>query len=364
MPVQFTFAWSQAPWWFIGAAAALLLTAAALRHLERRREARLHRFVEADLAPRLLAGHDPRLRRPLFWLILLGVAMLGLAFAEPRWGRSWVSVSRGSRDVLVLLDVSLSMTANDLPPSRLERARHKIEALLKACPGDRFGLIAFAGEAKLICPLTLDHGYFRTILGATGPDSVSVLGTDITLALDEAAKAFEEDIRQSGRDSRHARAVVLISDGEQVSGDAIAKAKQLGPFAMIGVMGIGNPEGVEIRMPEWMAAYTRGRVSKEPRISRLDEKTLTGIALESGGVYVRLTPDNADIQRIHQEMEYLTTRAVSDEVRFTLVNRYRWPLAVAMLCFAAEGLWRVIVPWLLRRRVRRLAAESEEAGYV
>ncbi len=363
MPVQFTFSWNQAPWWIMSAAAALLLLAAGLRHLEHRRAARLHRFVEADLAPRLLVGHDPRLRRPVFWLILLGMAMLTLAFAEPRWGRSWVTVSRGSRDILVLLDVSLSMTAKDLAPSRLERARHKIEALLAACPGDRFGLIVFAGEAKLVCPLTLDHGYFRTILGAAGPDTVSVLGTDIALALDEAAKTFEEDIRHSGRDSRHARAVVLISDGEQVSGDAVAKARQLGPFAMIGVIGIGDPEGAEIRMPDWMASYTRGRVSNEPRISRLDETTLTGVALESGGVYVRFTPDNADIKRIHQEMEYLTTRATSDEVRFTLVNRYRWPLAFAMLCFAGEGLWRVIMPWLLRRRLRRAAAEIEETGY-
>src|SRR5690606_517243 len=144
------------------------------------------------------------------------------------WGQSWVNIERGSRDVLILLDTSESMNAANPLPSRLDRARQKIEAMLASNPADRFGLIAFSGAAALQCPLTLDHGYFRSVLSAVGTDVLSEEGTDITEALRTAIAVYEDDIALTGEENRHGRAIMLISDGEQVSGDAVSIAAEIG----------------------------------------------------------------------------------------------------------------------------------------
>lgn len=362
MNVEFIFPWTQLPIWLVLGGAVLAITVAALRYFERRHQKRLHTFVEAGLAPRLLLGYDGSLRRPLFWLSLAGVAALLLTLAQPRWGQAWVEMQRGSRDILVLLDTSESMNAQNPLPNRLERARQKIESLMELCPGDRFGLIAFSGESALQCPLTLDHGYVRSVLHAVDTDTLSTEGTDIGEALHEAENILEEDIKKTGEENRYARVILVLSDGEQVSGDAVKTAKEMGRFAGIYVMGIGDPEGAEVTFPEWMTQYVRVKDPKQPHLSKLDEKTLSQIAVEGGGAYVRCTPDNSDIDYIHKELEAVQARATEGELRFSKVNRYRWPLAVAIACFAGEGLWIILMPSLRRRRMRRtLQATGEQA---
>ena len=341
--------------------AALLL---ALRALEKRRRARLDAFVEAALAPRLLLGYDARVRRPLFWLTAAGFALLLLAMAQPHWGKSWRSIERGSRDIMVLLDTSASMDAKDPLPNRMVRARQEIEAMMDRCPADRFGLIVFAGEAVLQSPLTLDHAYFRSVLNAIDTGIISAMGTNIAAAMEEAQRVFEDDIAQTGESGRHARAVLLISDGEQVSGDAVEAAKELGQYAGIYVIGIGNPEGVEVEFPAaLLREYRRVPAEYRTHLSKLDEKMLAKIAVDSGGLYVRSKATNEDVDRIHEEFEALAARGVSDELRFTRVNRYRWPLAGAAACFAAEGAWLVLMPWLRRRRMGKFPPANEECAH-
>jgi Ca-activated chloride channel family protein len=361
MDIRFAFPLSQLPLW-LGVAAVILATVwAGLRLMERRRSGRLHRFVEAALAPRLLLGYDARMRRPLTWLTVLGVAMLALAFMQPRWGQDWVDVQRGSRDVLVLLDVSQSMNAPDPVPSRMARAKQKVEALMEMAPGDRFGLVAFAGDASLQCPLTLDHAYYRTILNAVGSTTVSTMGTDIGEALFEAMRTFKEDAEKTGSAERHQRVVLLISDGEQVSGDALDAADRIAEMATVNVMGIGSEEGAKVPFPQM---NNRGRgLQGQEHVSKLDEETLKRIALNTEGVYVRSTPHAGDVELIYEEMGNLAARAVSSELRFNMVNRYRWPLAVAIACFFAEGLWLGILPWIRKWRMRRLGAHAGDRDY-
>lgn len=356
--MQFAFPITQLPLWLGVAAICLALVFMALHYLESRREKRLHEFVDTTLAPRLAPAFDMGARRPLFWLTLAGVLFLMAAMAQPRWGRHWQPVTRTSRDILVVLDVSLSMLAENPPPSRLERARQKIQSLLEKCPADRFGLIVFAGKSAVMCPLTLDHGYFRMILDAVGPDTLSVEGTDISAALAEALDVFEEDDRRFPDQERDNRAVILISDGEQTAGDAISTAERIASYARIYAIGIGDPQGTVITFPAWMRQYVRMPDHKLTHVSKLDEETLSQVALRGGGAYVRLTPDNADVNFIHQELEEIRGQLTSDTMRFRLVNRYRWPLAAAWLCFLAEGLWLSLLPWLRRRRLRAQEAVS------
>lgn len=360
MSVEFAFPWSQLPLWAAAGAAAVALAVIALRAMERTRRNRVHRFVAADLAPLLLAGYDEKVRRPLLWFTVAGVVFLVLALAQPRWGRAWLETKRGSRDIMILLDTSESMNAQNPLPNRLERARQKVESLMESCPGDRFGIIAFSGEAALQCPLTLDHGYIRSVLHAIDTNTLSAEGTDIAEALREAERVFEEDIRQTGEENRYARVILLISDGEQVSGDAVKTAEEMGRYAGIYVMGIGDPEGAEVTFPEWMTQYVRVKDANKPHISKLDEKTLSQVAVKGGGAYVRSTPDNADINYITKELDTVQARATTGELRFNKVNRYRWPLTVALACFAGEGFWVALMPRLRRWRMRRGDASGAE----
>jgi len=358
--IAFAFRSGQLPLWALVGVALLAGIVWLLRRLDRVREARLHRFVESGLAPRLLEGYDARLRRPLFWFTLLGAAMLLLTFAQPHWGQSFIPISKSGRDILFLLDLSESMNAANPAPSRLVKARQKIESLIERMPADRVGLVAFSGNAALQCPLTLDHGFFRSILDAVDTDTLTEEGTDIEAAFDEAQRVFEEDVKEYGAENREGRAIVLISDGEQVSGDAVTAARRAGSDAAIYVMGIGDPNGAVIAYPELNRAQGVAGRDMSPHLSKLDEETLAKIATESGGIYVRATPDDSDVARLTREMENLAARAVSGEVRFSMVNRYRWPLTLAFACFALEGLWLVLLPHVRQWRMTRAASQNGE----
>ena len=194
--MQFVFPIAQLPLWAAVAAGVVFGVFLLLRALERRHERRLYRFVESSLAERLMPAYTLRARRPLLWLILAGILFLLLAAAQPHWGKKWTPITKTSRDILVLLDVSCSMTAQNPPPTRLDRARQKIESLLEKCPADRFGLIVFSGDAACMCPLTLDQGYFRSILDAVNADTLSMEGSDLSAALIEAHDTFGADARR------------------------------------------------------------------------------------------------------------------------------------------------------------------------
>jgi len=353
----FIFPLSQLHWWIGATIIAIGAITWGLVKLERRRQARLEQFVAADLAPRLVPGYDSSVRRPLFWLSVIGFVSLAVTFAQPHWGQSWQKINQQSHDVIILLDTSESMRAANPLPSRIERAKQKIMSLLDRASGDRFGLIAFSGAAALQCPLTHDHGYFKAVLNAIDTDTVSMEGTDIASALSEAVKTFKDQTVQSGMSDRNSRAILLISDGEQLSGDGVEEAEAASEYARVYVIGVGDPNGAEIVLPEWMERYMGSGAARKPHLSKLDEDTLSQIALNGEGGYIRSTPDNSDIDQIYDHFQNLTTYSASSDIRLRLVNRYQWFLAAAIACFAGEGLWIVLMPWVRAWRMRRTARE-------
>jgi Ca-activated chloride channel family protein len=247
------------------------------------------------------------------------------------------------------------MRATDLLPSRLERAKQKIVTLVDQSPGDRFGLIAFTGAAGLQCPMTLDHGYFKAVLNALDTDSISREGTDIAAALNAAVEAFKDEDTSNDEFARDTRAILLISDGEEVSGDAVEVAREAADYCRVYVIGVGDPDGTEITIPTWMTREgVRGATARAmTHVSKLDEDTLVRVAEAGNGPYVAATPDDWDIDQIREAMNRLESRLVESDVRLQLVNRYQWPLTGAMLMFLAEGLWVVAMPWLRAWRGRR-----------
>ncbi|HOE65805.1 MAG TPA: VWA domain-containing protein [Candidatus Hydrogenedentes bacterium] len=355
MALKFAFPTSQLHWWLLMAAGFIALVVWLLAALERRRRARLDLFVAATLASRLLPGYDAAVRKPLFWLTVIGFAALTIALAQPRWGQAWQETQRESRDILVLLDTSESMNAANPLPTRMHRAKQKILSLLEKRPGDRFGLIAFAGAAELQCPLTLDHGYFRAVLNAVDTDTISRKGTDIASALATAVKTFQKDEESTGYANKDTRAVFLISDGEQVSGDAVKAAEAASKYAHVIVMGVGDPNGTELKMPDIMGRYRTVMDGGKPHISKLDEETLRKVAAAGSGAYTRAIIESWDVDQIHERIDTLARRSMESDIRYRLVNRYQWPLAVALFCFAGEGAWLAAMPWVRRWRLHRQA---------
>ena len=362
MDFGFVLPYKELIWWALAAVAALAGIYAVLRGLERFRMRRLERFIELKLAPRLFFGHDDRLRRPFLWLPLLGFVFGSIALAQPHWGRSWEEVHRRSHDVLIVLDISESMRAENPLPNRLERAKQKLFAILDRSPGDRFGLIAFSGTAETMCPLTLDKGYFRSVLSAVDTDSISMEGTDIAAALNKCVEIFKELDKESEGSRESSRSILLISDGESVSGDAIAAAKIAGSYARVFVIGVGDPDGTLISYTDPLGRKTTAMAGAAPHVSKLDEKTLGRIAVAGRGAYARSTPDNSDIDEIYGLIERMAVTTASGEVHRRLMNRYQWPLALAVLCFAGEGLWCVLLPYIRRTDAKREGAQLASAS--
>ncbi|MCC6698377.1 MAG: VWA domain-containing protein [Candidatus Hydrogenedentes bacterium] len=365
MEIGFAFDWRHLPWWLAASLLAIALVYLGLRFLERRRHRRLQLVVETKLAPRLLPGYDARVRRPLVWLTMAGVVFLAVTFAQPHWGRSWQEVRRASRDIVILLDTSESMRAANPLPTRLDRAKQKLSSLLDMAGGDRFALIAFSGAAALQCPLTMDHAYFRSVLDTVDTDTISKEGTNIAAALEGAIELFEKEDAETGRSGRASRAVLLISDGEQVDGDAIEAAERASDFARVFVIGVGDPNGAEVTLPDWMGRYRVVMDGDKPHLSKLDEDTLSRIAVAGNGAYTRSRIDTWDVEQLYSRFDVLSVRDTSSDVRMRLVNRYQWPLMLAILAFAGEGLWLVLMPWLRHWRLKRPSAartNGEKAG--
>lgn len=337
----------------VGSVLVLALLWWALQVLEKRRSGRLAAFADPDLLDRLVAGHAPRLRWPLNAFIVAGALCAMLALAGPRWGDRATETRRGSREILVILDTSESMNAVNPAPSRLGRAQEKIGELLEACAGDRFGLIAFSEAAVLECPFTRDHAYFKTILQSMTTDTMTEEGTNIEVALLEAEHLFEDERGRGNGSSQGDRMILLVSDGESAESGAVAAAARLAAASRIAVMGIGDPGGAEVTLPQWMARSKSAPTGPGTHWSALNEDALSAIAVAGGGVYVRSTLGGEDLAEIKREMASLEGIVGDDDPRLGEVNRYPWPLAAAILFFVAEALWLIWMPYGARRAAAR-----------
>ena len=357
----FIFPTSQIYLWAGVGLGSLIALAITLAWLERFRKRRMDTFIEFQLAPRLLSGVDIRMRRPLGWFTLAGFAFLGLALAQPHYGKSLEQLTRRSHDIIVCLDTSESMLAKVPAPDRLTRAKQKIASIVDKAFGDRFGLIAFSGAAELMCPLTLDHGYYRTVLNAVDTDSISLEGTDIAAALEVAMATFQDQDAESEEASTESRAILVISDGEQVSGDALEVAQRASQYARIYVMGVGDPRGTPVTYRNRFAQGVQLSEEDQNHLSILDEATLQQIAVEGRGGYIRAQATNTDVDEVFELIQQLFAQDVAGDIRSQLVNRFQWPLGAGLFCFFLEGVWMVVLPWMRRwRERRRRPAEGAE----
>jgi Ca-activated chloride channel homolog len=312
---------------------------------------RRRRIARAFSDPHLIArlGGDALRRFPTARLLLLTLAGASLALAAtgPRWG---VRVTEGrtlSLNVVLAVDVSKSMLAADLQPNRLERARLFARRVLRELPGDRFGLVAFAGRAYVLSPLTVDHSALQLYIDALDPYIMSEGGSALATALNQATDL----VRAS--DAAGDRVVVLLSDGEEVAQgiDAVRAAADRTARAGVRVVavGIGTARGATIPAADPVTGRTAGVVRDEYGevvTTRLDEETLRMIAARTGGTYVRLD-DAAAVSRVVAALHGMQ-RAESDSTQG--VEPREWAALFAALALVLLALDTLLggVPWSRR----------------
>jgi len=332
-----------APGWLWGLA--LLPLLALVLWLERRaRRRRLLRFARPGTADRIaLVEPSPRpLVRGL--LLVLAAAMVFLALARPRWGETEEELHVKGLDLVIALDLSRSMLAEDLAPSRLVVARAIAREIARKLPSDRVGLVGFAGTAATLCPLTLDRGALALYLDAADPSLFSAQGTDLGAAIDEARRLF----------ARHARArkvLVILSDGEDLEGHGVEAARRAADEGItVYAVGVGTSRGAPV--PEFDdAGRLVGYEKRHGKVvtSRLDEATLAEIARAGGGAYARATGFGEGVDRVVEALSRLQRSDLGATLPRRRAERYRWPLAAAFVLAALEAM-------LVDRRRRREVA--------
>ncbi|MBI3005938.1 MAG: VWA domain-containing protein [Ignavibacteriales bacterium] len=266
-------------------------------------------------------------------LLLLSLAFLILAAANPQVGTRLEEIKREGIDLFVALDVSLSMKAEDIKPSRLEKAKRDVSALLKKLSGDRVGLIVFAGDAFVQFPLTVDYAAADLFISAVDVESVPTPGTMIGLAVERAMKSFSTDLPTQ-------KAIIVVTDGENTEGDvlgAVEEAKKSG--VRVYTVGMGTAEGGPIPIYDangQRVDFKRDRTGSVV-VTRLDESMLQEIALSTGGKYRRATSAGNEIDEIFNELASLEKTEFGVKQVAGFESRYQFPLAAAIVLLILEN---------------------------
>ncbi len=309
----------------------------------RARRHALERFGDLALVRRLSASVSPRGRLAKGILVVGAVGLSVLALARPQFGTRVETVRSQGQDIVVAIDVSLSMMAEDVKPNRLERAKLEVSRMLGLLDGDRLGLVAFAGDAFVQSPLTVDYGAAAMFLAAMEPDLIPIQGTNLGEALAVALDAFEEG-------SRDHRTLIVITDGEDHEGEVeagVERALEMG--VSIYTVGIGSTDGVPI--PEIDEAGRRSGFKRDEDgnvvTTRLDEATLMRVAEATGGRYFR-AGDPGALDPLLDEILRGEGRELEAREVTQFEEQFQIFLGLALMMLLAES----VVPG--RRRVKQV----------
>ncbi len=321
------------PVWLTMTPILLLLFGGVLAYGFRQRDVLLGRFA----ASRLLEQLTEQASVTRTWIkagcILLAVLAIGIALARPQLGVEWSERKARGLDIVFIIDSSKSMLATDLRPTRLDRAKLAIIDLVERLEGDRIGLIAFAGQAFLQTPPTLDYSAFHESLNAIDPNIMTSGGSDLGNAINEATEAFPSE--------NNVKIVILLTDGEDLSGNAATAAVTAREDGIqVFAIGIGTPEGkyLRIRNEQGIEEFVRDS-SGQPVLSKLDEGTLQAIAQGTGGSYSRLSSDSLD-QLYNSVIARLPREERESELQEIGIERFQWALASALVFLVFDILIR------------------------
>jgi len=293
-----------------------------------RRRHRLERFGRLETLRELMPDVSTGRVNLKFVLFLAAFSLAVLAAARPQFGSKLREEKAHGIEMMLAVDVSNSMLAEDFEPNRLERTKYAINKLFDGLDQDRVGLVVFAGEAKVQLPITTDYRMARAFARKIDPSLVSVQGTDLAQAVSLAALSF------SNREGENrSRAIILITDGESHDGDVLAAARRAREQGIrIFTIGIGTPEGAPIRIEGDFIRDENGDMV----VSKLDETTLEAIARETDGAYVRASKQDIGLDEILNEINSLEAGEL-ETLRFEEFNeQFQYLLGAALVLLLLE----------------------------
>lgn len=299
----------------------------------RERQRLMTQFIQARLLPGLIYGVSPTRQKVRFVLITVAVALLIVALARPQWGFTWEESKQKGLDIVVAIDTSKSMLAEDIAPNRLQRAKLAALDLMQQAKSDRLGLVAFAGGAFLQCPLTIDDNAFRQSVEALDVNIIPQGGTAVAEAINTALGAFKE--------GDNFKVLVLFTDGEDNDENALEAAQAAAKEGMkIFAIGIGTPEGEILRIKDAKGRtdYLRDADGNAVK-SRLNEALLQQIAgATEGGFYLPMRGAKTIDTLYEKGLAPLPKSEGQEKLVKRMHERYHWPLAAAILLLLVEML--------------------------
>jgi Ca-activated chloride channel homolog len=309
---------------------------------EVRKRKAIRRIGNRELVNRLLPEMSKV--RPLFKFMLQFIAVSSaiIVLARPQFGSKLEEIKRQGVEVIIVLDVSNSMLAEDIQPNRLERAKQAISRLVDNLVNDKIGLIVFAGDAYTQIPITTDYISAKMFLSTINPDMVPKQGTAIGSAIDLGIRSFSPGEGKS-------KAMIIITDGENHEDNPVSKANQAAKSGVIiHTLGIGSPDGVPVPVTLYGKKNYLTDIDGNTVITRLEEDILKNIAISTGGNYVRASNSNIGLDEIFGEIQKMKTQ----ELETTMYTEYNDQFQI----FAAITLLILILDFMIMDRKNRKLA--------
>ena len=329
--------------WFLLAAAAMIL--GYVMYWRYRRKS-LERLGDRELMESLMPEASTSAHHWKFILLLIGTILLIIAASGPRLGSRLEEVEQEGREVIIALDVSNSMLAEDIKPSRLERSKQMISRMVDRMSSDKIGLIVFAGDAYTQIPITDDYPSVKMFLAGAGPDMVSKQGTAIGSAIQLAARSFtgsgdgEETAEQIPN-----RAIIVITDGENHEDDAVGEATRAREKGIrVYTVGLGDPNGVPVPLRPGSASNRRDSEG-QVIVSKLNEKLLVEVAGAGNGAYI----SGDRVHSLMDELEKLEKSELTTRVFSEFAERFHYFAGFALLFLVLEFFIRSRKNPLVRR---------------
>ena len=298
----------------------------------RKNQSLMAQFIQTRLLPTLTIGLSPLRRKFRFGCLVLAVVCLLLALARPQWGFDWEEAKLRGLDIVVAIDTSKSMLAEDVNPSRLARAKLAALELMQRAKSDRLGVVAFAGSAFLQCPLTIDDTAFRQSVESLDVNTIPQGGTALAEAIQSAQTAFKEG-------DNH-RVLVLISDGEDHDSGALEAAQKAAETGMrIYTIGVGTAAGEVLRI-KTADGHSDFLLDDEGHAvkSHLNEDLLRQIATAAQGFYLPLRGALTMDTLYEQGLSKLPKSEHQEKLIKRYHERYHWPLGFAIVLLVVEAL--------------------------
>jgi Ca-activated chloride channel homolog len=265
-------------------------------------------------------------------LLLTGLIFLVVTLSQLQCGTHMEMMKREGIDIIIAIDVSNSMLAEDMKPSRIAKARQEVRGLLERLKGDRIGLVAFAGEAFMQCPLTLDYSAAEIFLDIIDVGLIPKQGTAIGDAIRAASEGFEK------REKKH-KVILLLTDGEDQNSDPLSVADEVREQGVkVYTIGLGSTVGEPIPISDRngeKVGYKKDD-NGEVIVTKLDEMTLQKIALTTGGKYYHATAGEMELDKVFDEISKMEKKELEGKLMMQYEDRFQFPLLFAILLIVLE----------------------------